>query len=757
MFDPNEFGGMDLPPGFASQQGQTSPYSGGRDIHVLDRLSSLYKYRRIVVTVALLVIIAGLVQTYTTIPMYRATARVQIEEEQAEAMGFRSDGYVYQDPEPFYNTQYRILQGRDLARAIVGQLNLKEVPEFNPKALQSGGLAESLQSMRAKVTSQIKSLIGGAEKQEGTAVPAKNTEPDEDAYVDAFLGRVQIVPQRNTHLVDVSFVSSTAVFAARAANALAEGYVTQNLDLKLRNTDKTLAWLTTELNTQRKKVEDTEKALSDYREQQNALSLEDRQNIVVSQLNQLSDAYTRAKTTRIEKESLYRQVQNIGNDAAAAESLPVILANGYIQTLRGQIAELEKERIRLSERYGEKHPDIVNADKRIAEVQRQYRTQVVNLIDSIKNEYESAHAQEVSLAAQLEQQKFASMELNRKGAGYTVLEREAKSNREVYETLLQREKELSVARNSRANNVRLMDRAEVPKAPFSPNPRRDLLLSVALGIALGLGLAFVLEYLDDTIKTPEDITRKLKLPFLGLVPAVRGERTPLLLGPVPHDFGEAFRALRTSLVFSSDGAPTRVIAVTSAQPLEGKTTTACNLAIALALGGARVLLVDADLRRPELHRTLGMKNTAGLSHLLVGQARARDAIQHTSDPNLWVLTAGRTPPNPSELLASDRMKNLIGSLASGPFDWVIIDTPPVLAVTDAVIIAPMVLGVVFVLGAEMTRRRLAERAIETIMAAKPRVLGAVLNRVDFNRNKYYYSRYYGHQYKSYYEQATASA
>jgi capsular exopolysaccharide synthesis family protein len=347
------------------------------------------------------------------------------------------------------------------------------------------------------------------------------------------------------------------------------------------------------------------------------------------------------------------------------------------------------------------------------------------------------------------------MDLDRKSASYTVLEREADTNRQVYQQLLQQEKELRVISNSRANNVQVMDQAD-GAAQFSPTPRRDWMMAILLGLVLSMGLAFGVEYFDDTVKTPEDVTRRLKLPLLGIVPAVRGDKVPVLIGPVPHDFGEAFRSLRTSLVFTSGGGEgARIIAVTSTQPLEGKTTTACNVAAALALGGARVLLVDADMRRPGLHKVMGMQNPVGLSHLLVGQARVRDAVQRTSEPNLFVITAGRTPPNPSELLASDRMKALINNLSAGPFDWVVIDTPPVLAVTDSVILSQLVAGIVFVIGAEMTRRMHAERALETLTAGRPRVIGAVLNRVDFEANKYYYSRYYGYQYKSYYGQAAA--
>jgi succinoglycan biosynthesis transport protein ExoP len=279
-------------------------------------------------------------------------------------------------------------------------------------------------------------------------------------------------------------------------------------------------------------------------------------------------------------------------------------------------------------------------------------------------------------------------------------------------------------------------------------------VSMFVGFVLALGVAFGLDYMNDTIKTPEDVNRRLKLPFLGLVPSVRGEKHPLLTSShVPHDFGESFRALRTSLISRYPEPGSKLVLVTSAQPLEGKTTTAANIAMALAYGGSRVLLVDADMRRPGLHRPLRLTNDRGLSQVLVGQARVRDVIQRTVDPNLLAITAGKTPPNPSELLASERMRTLLTNLSHGPFDWIIIDTPPVLAVTDAVILAPLVSGVTYVIGAEMTRRRLAERALDTIMSARPRYAAVVLNRVDFARNKYYYSRYYGHQYKNYYAEA----
>jgi len=398
---------------------------------------------------------------------------------------------------------------------------------------------------------------------------------------------------------------------------------------------------------------------------------------------------------------------------------------------------------------------MIALNAQIVETQSQLNVETQKALQTVKNDYDSALLAERTYAQNLEAAKSDAQDLSRKSVGYNVMEREAKSNRTIYESLLQREKELRVSSNSRSNNVRIVDRAEVPKQPLAPAGRRTWLTSLGIGFALAVAVAFGLDYMNDTIKTPEDVKRRLKLPFLGLVPSVPDDKHPVLASAhVPHDFGEAFRSLRTSLMSRFPAEGTKILLVTSAQPLEGKTTTACNIAMALAYGGSRVLLVDADMRRPGMHRPLRLTNERGLSQVLIGQARVRDVIQRTVDPNLLAITAGRTPPNPSELLSSERMKTLLNNLSHGPFDWIVLDTPPVLAVTDAVILAPLVSGVSFVIGAEMTRRRLAERALETIMSASPRFAAVVLNRVDFARNKYYYSRYYGHQYKNYYAEAS---
>jgi succinoglycan biosynthesis transport protein ExoP len=580
--------------------------------------------------------------------------------------------------------------------------------------------------------------------------PAEDETAGESAAIGAFLGGLEIAPVKGTRLVEIIYSSPDPAYAALAANTVAQEYVQQNLDSKLQNTNSTLDWLKGELDKQRQKVEAAERATANYQEGQNAMSLDDRQNIVIDRLKSLNDAVTKAKTTRLQKEALHRQIGDLTPDSAGVDTFPGLAQNTTIQEIRQQLAQLTGEKARLLQTRTANHPDVAKVNAAIESANVRLRSETGKVLDSIGNDYRTALAEERSLSASLEEQKRQAIDLNRKNINYSILQREAEGERHVYNALLQQEKEMRVISNSRANNVQLMDAAEVPGGPYTPNHGRDWLMALVLGLALGVAFAYTIEYLDDTLKIPDDITRRLKLPLLGLVPAVSGSRVPMLLNPVPHDFGEAFRSLRTSLVFTNGTDGNRMIAVTSSQPLEGKTTTACNLAVALALGGARVMLIDADMRRPGLHRTMGLRNDVGLSHVLTGQGRIRDAVQRTSDPNLYVMTAGRTPPNPSELLSSARMKHLIANLKTSPFDWVIIDTPPVLAVTDAVIVAPYVAGLVFVVGSEMTRRAHAERAIEMIQSGKPNIIGAVLNRVDLNRNKYYYSRYYGYHYKNYY-------
>ena len=726
--------------------------------HLLDRLSVVSKYRYVAVSVLLLIVVGTLLRTFTTTPLYRAQARLMIEKQGehdaafAGVVGGQDTTYGWEDPQVYYQTQYRILTGRELALRVVRRLDLARVPEFTAAGPTPPRLNRIIATLTEKVAEPFVPLHDSAPA--GAAAGAAGM--DESALVGEFLARVSIQPVQNSRLVDVGFVSADPAFAVRAVNTLAEEFVQQNLALRRQNTVTSAEWLAQELVKQQKKVEDSERAMAQYREDQNALSLEERQNIVVARLNQLNDAVTKTKTNRVQKEAINDQIKALGTDVSA-ETIPAILQNPYIQALKTRLGELQRERATLLQRYREKYPDVVKVNVAIQDASRQLQAELAKAIEAIGNDYRSAVAEERTLAAALEEQKTAAMDLDRKSVNYTVLARGAESNRKVYETLLQREKELQVMANIRGNNVRLTDYAVLPGGPFTPTPRRDLLIAIVAGMVLSVGLVFLLDYLDDTVKSPDDLTNQLKIPLLGLAPKVPGGEELLLShNEVSHEFGEAFRSLRTSLRFSSARDSTRCVMVTSAQPLDGKTTTACNLALALAIGGARVLLIDADMRRSGVHRLLRIKNGKGLSHVLTGQTPMADALVVLQDPKIWVMTAGTSPPNPSELLGSDQMRALLDEAKNGRFDWVIIDSPPVLPVTDAVVLSPLVGGIVFVVASEMTRRPQAARALDILAGGGGRLLGAVLNRVDLKRNKYYYSRYYGYKNRNYYFKSPAA-
>jgi len=445
--------------GSSHGQGSAPHYAPEQDVHLLDRLAVIYRYRRICAATFVLVSAALIIQGYSTVQMYQAQARLLIEDERSTAVpGLQNDAnQYYEDPEPYYQTQYKILKGRDLTRRVVRKLRLDTVPEFNGTKPAPPTASTLLQEAKDKI-------IGIAKPNAPAEAPKVDETADESGLVSAFIGRVSVDPVRGSHLVDVSFVSEDPKFAAEAVNALIEEYVNQNLELKLQSTQGMLDWLDKELDNQQKRVEGSEKGLAEYREKENALSLDDKQNIVLSRLNQLNDAVTRARTERVQKESLYNQVKAIAN-GTAPDAIPAIATNAGVASAKAKLSDLQREKAKLLERYQDKHPQVINAVAALQDAQRQLDLEIARAVQSVKNEYETAVLQEQTLARNLDGAKSEAQDLNRKGIGYGVMEREAKSNREVYQSLLTREKELRVSANSRSVPP---ERARSPPRPSVP-------------------------------------------------------------------------------------------------------------------------------------------------------------------------------------------------------------------------------------------------------------------------------------------------
>jgi succinoglycan biosynthesis transport protein ExoP len=372
----------------------------------------------------------------------------------------------------------------------------------------------------------------------------------------------------------------------------------------------------------------------------------------------------------------------------------------------------------------------------------------------MENDYQQSLALERSLTSALEQQKSDALALNRKGIEYGVLARDAASNRQIFESLLQRTKETGISGELKTSNIRVIDAAEMPRSRKSPNTLMNLLLGLFGGATSAVGLAFFFEYFDNRIKNPDEVKQHLGLPFIGMVPALfgKGFENPLISNGVPANFSESFRSVRTNLLFSSAEEGSRSVVITSTGPGEGKTAVATNVAVALAQAGQRVLIMDADMRKPRVHDVFNRAQEPGLSNVLAGKATSTEAVHTTAVPGLWVMPAGLLPPNPAELLGSNRFRDFMTAL-SQHFDWIIIDTPPVMAVTDSSVVAHLATGVLFVVGSEMTSRYAAQRALEQLEQARAKLIGVVLNKVDLQHNSYYYSQYYRREYSDYYQNA----
>ncbi|MPY86443.1 MAG: polysaccharide biosynthesis tyrosine autokinase [Luteitalea sp.] len=726
-----------------------STTTGGRQL--LDYLRILHKRRRMAITAFVVIFGSITLYTFMATPLYQASAQVLIENETANVVQFEEVIDQDQQAMDYYQTQYRILQSRAVARRTVDTLKLWDHRLLAPDIANQGF---SVASVAATVTGWIQNALTGTGA-DASEPPEEGENSAQSAAIDAFLGRLRVNPIRNSRLVEVAFISPEPRLSARVANAHAQQYINQNLDYKLTAVKEAADWLGQRVAEQGKQVEASEQALQQYRENTDSISLEDRQNIVVQSLGELNAAVTQARTDRFQKETAYKQLEAIRNDAEALDTVPAILANAYIQQLKGQLADLQRTRAQMAEKLGDRHPEMIKIQTAIDSTESRLKTEIQKVVQAAKNAYDAAVTQEQTLNAALDEQKEQAMELNRAGIEYGALQRAAESNRGLFQGLLQRTLETDITADLKTNNVRIVDQAETPQRPSSPRPMVNLLAGLLGGLVFALGLTFLTESLDSRVKSPEEIKGDLGIPFLGIVPIApsAGDRGPILTqADVPHDFAEAIRGIRTNVLFSMVEPGCKVIVITSTGPREGKTVVAGSLALAMAQAGQRILAIDCDMRRPRIHEILDIPQEPGLSNVMVGEVRPDEAVRQVGDhQNIWALPAGKLPPNPAELLGSARFAQFLAELRNH-FDWIILDSPPVLAVTDAAVLAHQATGVLFVIGSEMTGRGAAKAALDQIDAAKGRHLGAVLNKVNLRKNSYYYSHYYRREYESYYRQ-----
>jgi len=690
------------------------------EIHLRDYIQVLQKRKWLILAVVIVAFSSAAIVTFRARPLYQSAAQIIIERETPKVLSIEqiTQGSSGAD---YYNTQYKILQSTSLAEIVAERLRVWEHPEFAPE--------------------------------EGAVAPG--IEARLDAAAEKILKMIVIEPVRNSFLVNVKARAFDPKLTALLANTLTEAYIEQNLKLKVDTTEQAGNFLGEQSAEARMRLAAAERSLQRFNETNNVISMEERQSGMTANLGRLNSELARTRILREDLGNRNQKLQELrkrsGNGAPAGIEYYMPQFAGNTTALRSELGTLESDLAEQSKIYTAKHPKIVGLVSKIQELRRKLGEEVDRASRGLRNEYDIALKTEQSLESQIREEEQALKSLNSKGLEHAVLKREVESTERIYNMLAAREKETGVLSGMRANNIRLVDRAKVPNRPYSPNRPRALALGLLLGLVGGLGLAFFLEYLDDSVSDPDQLEKYVHVPFLGPVPILEPKET----GPRARDlialkepksvYAEAYRAVRTSILFSSPDNPPRVFAVTSAGQQEGKSLTAINLAITMAGSDKKVLLIDADMRKPRLHKVFDIGNKFGLSNLIGGSPDVSLALSRTKVPTLMVMPSGPVPPNPSELLGSVRMHKFLVQL-SAKFDVIILDTAPLIAVTDATVLATQVDGVILVIKSGATRRKILQRAVKQLEDVQAKIIGAVLNQVNVRNSSYYNASYYAHYY-----------
>jgi len=682
-----------------------------KDIHLKDYIRLFKKRRNLALTVFISIFALFLIVTVATTPIYKASTKVLIEKnERSSLMPGMNYAYASYDPE-FYETQYQLITSTAVSRKVVD-------------------LLASNQTFEAYFGKIIKAT-------------SDNQEARADAFSKIIRGGVSVKPVKNSKIVDISYISDNPILAQIIANTVAKAYIEELLEMSMSSTQYTLQWMTKKAEEEREKLEKSERTLQAYMKDKNFVAIEDKVAVVPQKISEINSQLVKAEAKRKETETLYNKVRSITSNFSDALSISAVASDPTVQSLTQQILKAEQQNMELSQKYGAKHPTMVRAVEDLKGLKSRREQEIKRVIDSIKNEYEMARSNEGSIRGLLSATNSEALNVNDKLIEYKVLSREADTNRQLYDALIKRIKEQSITEQVRSANVLIVENAEKPSSPVSPKTARNLFLGIILGLLGGIGMVFFAEYLDQTIKSPEDAEAKLGVSVLGMIPLLKTPEHPIeqIVQKEPISaFTENYKAIRTALLLSAADHPPQKLLVTSAQPEEGKTVTAVNLATAIAQSDYSVLLVDADLRKPRLYKALGLPNSKGLSTYLAG-ASDMNIIQAGPLPNLSVITSGPIPPNPSELLSSNRLNEMLSAL-SEKYDIIIFDAPPLLSVADGLILSKLLDGTLVIARAGKTSYDDVRKSLKSLSDLNARVLGVVINALDAKKNDYYYRYHY---------------
>ena len=761
-------------PDFAHRQYESSLES--EEVHLRDHLGILSKRRRLVVSVFVIMLILGLITLFPATPQYSASATLKIEPqnplgtvgEAVNSIQYNSgDGYDY------YKTQFVLLQSRPLIKRVITDLQLDVNPAFlkenQPTFLSQlqSGLASSAQAFFSAGVA----LVGSPVQSPPQDVFLASREDDSDRQlINRYLQLLRVDPVRDTRLVRIEFTTSNPQLSQTLANTHAAAFIRTNIETRFELTAEARDFLEKKLTEMRFRVERSEKALDKFRRQHGVVSLEGNDNVVANRMLDLNRRLIEARDKRIEVESLYHALRDKNS-----QNLSKIIDNDRIQQLKTRLDGLEVDYARLAVMFKPDHPSLKELSTQISETRRHLDREIVTVRRGIESDYGVARSREDTLETAADREQEAALNLKRIGIDYTILDQEAKAHRVLYERLLQRLNETNISNTTTVSNIAIAEEA-LPGNLVPSSATRNFLALAAFGLILGCGVAFMAEYFNSVVETPEGVWRTIGIPTLGVVPHLRFLREPssvsqwlsgspagrlfapsveanklalsqeLIFFHKPLSvFPESYRSIRTSLLYSRETPPPPVILVTSAHPDEGKTVTTLNLAITLAQSDYNVVVVDADLRKGNCHTLLQMDNLAGLADVLSDRQSLQSCIRPTQVRRLSLISRGYTPPNPADLLSSFQMKDEIAELR-GRFDFVLIDSPPALVVSDASVLATLCDGVLLVINGQKTTLPMLQLLRERLEAVSANIVGVVLNAVNLHNPNY---AYYHSYYKSY--------
>jgi capsular exopolysaccharide synthesis family protein len=727
----------------------------------------LKKRKWIILSVFTVIVLTTLIVSFMLRPTYQGEAVIQINPENPKVLDFKELLGVNRRSLDFYRTQHQKLYSRSLALRSAERLRLHSHPEYSNDDADKTPFARLTQGL----ISLLKAVFPSQESEDKGDGLLTKAEKKEHMLVTSFLNNVEIAPKKRSRLVSIKFNAHDPKLAGKAPNTIADEFIRINLEQRFSMATQAKEWLNKQLDVLKAKVERSEEGVRKFGRKHGIVSLDEKEeNIVIQKLSDINKELTKAQADRIAIEAKYNQAK--GRDF---QTLPAVLENELIRKLKADYIGIEGEYETLAQIYKPDYPDMKQLEKKMVKIKTRLNQEISRIVGGLKAQYEAASKREDLLQRQLESQKKEAMRVKELAIQYNILKREADTNTELYNGLLQRMKETGLEAGLQSSNVQIIDRSKTPLHPVRPRKKLNLLVSMLLGLVLGIGLAFLLEYLDNTLKGPEDVEKFSGLPSLGLVPRIlpkelstpyrdkallpakAGKESALTASQIAfitHSnpkslLSEAFRTIRTAILLSFPDNPPKTFVITSPNPEEGKTTCAVNIAIALAQTGKKVLLVDADLRRPSLHRVFSKKGiNFGLSGFLanITHKKKQESLAFPSAiENLSVVYSGPVPPDPTTLFSSDRLVTLIDTLGD-EFDNIIFDCCPTLGFADVGIISRALDGILMVVAAGKTPKESLRQAKNQLeRTTRTRVMGVAINGIDTRRDGYGYGYYY-HRY-----------